>query len=220
LENIIINSLRLTMHVLSFILLVKAIKNYKVTYPINIFIWVIALSVMDTLIFIFVSKILRDNILFLEIAKYYQSFYQLVECVVIFIYFLLILKNALLRFIIKIFIIFLLLFFSISSIYGKNIFEENFLFIIIIQILIINICSCLIFINDIEGSNPELKESHVILAKGIFIFINFTSPYYIISKYLEENLFSVSIYLNVISDIGYIIFFNSLLKSYKCYQKV
>ena len=219
-ENIIIYSLRLTMHILSFILLVKAIKYYKITYPINIFIWVIALSVIDTLIYIIVSIILRDNILFLEIAKYFQSFYQLVECLVVFIYFVLILKNDLFRFIIKIVIIFFLLFFSISAIYGKNIFEENFLFVIIIQILIVNICSCLIFITDIKGSNPELKESHVILAKGIFIFINFTAPYYIISKYLEENLFSVSIYLNIINDIGYIFFFSSLFKSYKCYQKV
>jgi hypothetical protein len=208
------------MQVLSFILLIKAIKYYKVTYPINIFIWVISLSVMDTLVYIIVSIILKDKILFLEIAKYLQSFYELVECIVIFIYFLLILKNNLIRFIIRIVILFILMFFSISAIYGKNIFEENFLFIIIIQILVVNICSCLIFITDIKGSNPELKKSHVILTKGIFIFINFTAPYYIISKYLEENLFSVSIYLNIINDIGYIIFFSSLLKSYKCNQKV
>lgn len=208
------------MQVLSFILLIKAIKYYKVTYPINIFIWVIALSVMDTLVYVFVSIILKDKILFLEIAKYLQSIYQLVECIVIFIFFLLILKNDLLRFIIIIVIIFILIFFSIFAINGKNIFEEYFLFIVIIQVLVVDICYCLIFITDIKGSNPALKNSHVILTNGIFIFINFTAPYYIISKYLYENLFSVSEYLNMINDVGYIIFFSSLLKSYKCYQKV
>ena len=175
---------------------------------------------MDTLVYVFVSIILKDKILFLEIAKYLQSFYQLVECIVIFIFFLLILKNDLLRFIIIIVIIFILIFFSIFAINGKNIFEEYFLFIVIIQVLVVDICYCLIFITDIKGSNPALKNSHVILTNGIFIFINFTAPYYIISKYLYENLFSVSEYLNIINDVGYIIFFSSLLKSYKCYQKV
>jgi hypothetical protein len=207
------------MQVLSFIVLVKAIKYYKVTYPINIFIWVITLSVIDSLVFIFLTIILKDKILFLEIAKYLQSIYQLVECIIIFIYFSIILKNDFLRFIIKIVIMFLLLFFFISAIYGKNIFEENYLLIIIVQLLIVNACSCLIFIEEINGSNLDLKKSHVILSKGIFIFINFTAPYYIISKYLFKNLFFVHNYLNSINDIGYIIFFISLLKSYKCYQK-
>ena len=174
---------------------------------------------IDSLVFIFLTIILKNKILFLEIAKYLQSIYKLVECIIIFIYFSIILKNDYLRFIIKIVIIFLILFFFISAIYGKNIFEENYLLIIIVQLLIVNACSCLIFIEEINGSNLDLKKSHVILSKGIFIFINFTAPYYIISKYLFKNLFFVHNYLNSINDIGYIIFFISLLKSYKCYQK-
>jgi len=206
------------MYIISFIVLIKAIKHYKYSYPINLFTWVLILSVIDNFIYIIIVIILKNPSLFFEIIKYSQSFYQSVEYSVVCFFFVKIIKQNIYTKILKLIVLIIAVIAFIFAINGKNLFETNILVFVILEIIIVNISSSIIFIGEINESNTDIPRSNVILAKGLFVFINFTAPYFLISNFLGENYNYLTKSLNFINDIGYIIFFISLYKSYKCYQ--
>ena len=206
------------MFILSIVVLTKAIKFYKISYPINTFTWVIILSVFDNILYLITVIILKNFNLFYKITSFTQSFYQYIEYIIICLFLIKIAGNHIFSVITKFFLLVISTSFILLGLQGQNIFEKHFLLLTIFELIIVNLCSCIIFIGEINGSNIEKHKSSVILTKGIFIFINFTTPYYIISNYLGNNLNEITNSLNFINDMGYVIFFISLYKSLKCYQ--
>ncbi len=209
---------RLIMYVLSFVALAKAFKVYKVSYPINSFIWILILSVFDNLLYLIVVVIMRDIPLFYKIVPHTQGLYQLVEYCVILKFCGNIIKSKYYSIIIKIIILIASVLFVFFQWYSVNFFDKYYLILTILEIIIVNVSASKILIGEINSTNLNYPTSIIILIRGLFIFINFTAPYHIISSYLGNNLNNLTNMLNIINDLGYIIFFISLYKSYKCYR--
>ena len=209
---------RLIMYVLSFVALAKAFKVYKVSYPINSFIWILILSVFDNLLYVIVVIIMRNIPLFLKIVPLTQGLYQLVEYCIILKFCGNIIKSKYYSIIINVIILIVSVLFIFFQFYNVNFFEKNYLILTSLEIIIVNISASKILIGEINDTILNYSRSVIILIRGLFIFINFTAPYYIISSYLGNDKNNLTNMLNIINDLGYIIFFIALYKSYKCYQ--
>ena len=203
---------------LSFVALTKAFKVDKVSYPINSFIWILILSVFDNLQYAIIVIIMRDIPLFLKIVPLTQGFYQMVEYCVILKFCGKIINSKYYTLVINIFILIVSVSFVSFQLSSVNFFEKNYLTLTILEIIIVNVSACKILIGEINNTNLKYPTSFIILIKGLFIFINFTAPYFVISSYLGSSQNNLTNMLNIINDLGYIIFFISLYKSYKCYQ--
>jgi hypothetical protein len=86
------------------------------------------------------------------------------------------------------------------------------------ELVIVNFFFVSVILRNVLHDEKVKFEYQKILNKGIFTFINLITPYSIINELIDQNNFPIYMSLNFINDIGYIIFFNSLYKSCKCYQ--
>jgi hypothetical protein len=86
--------------------------------------------------------------------------------------------------------------------------------IIIFELLFINFSFGYFFTKNLEEEySPKLKRL-VIINYGLFIFINFTTPFYFMNIYLAKQN-NLAPDLNFITYIGYIILYSTIIKSLK-----
>jgi hypothetical protein len=100
----------------------------------------------------------------------------------------------------------------------NNPFIEFYLIFIITEVVVVNICFGILMIKQVKYDGIIIHKYEILIAKGIFIFINLTAPYYVISNYLGPKYNQLTQLLNPINDIGYIILFFMFFKAFKWIQ--
>ena len=212
------------MVLMSVVALFKGIQLLKKNNPLQLFNFLLAASLIDSFTYLILFIILKKNTFYWNISPILQSFYLFIELTTFTIFYFNYFKNDLLKKIISLIYVFFLIGTFVSILLGKNPFTEHYTFFVIIEILVVNISSIYIFKNVLNGDNLIIKKDIYLISKGIFIFINVTAPYYIISDFLEAKFGKEKIYLNdmsiveafnSINDIGYIILFYFIYKAFK-----
>ena len=178
---------------------------------INIFLPCLIISFFEIVLMIIFTGVLDQGQNILKITEYTRPIYILTESIIIFIFYLnfnLIpkIKSAILYSVISIFIIIVtLLYWEVTNIY---------LSLAIFEFLLINIYAITIFISNINNNEKWIWNDKLIINNGLFIFINFTIPFYLIESFISPK--SVILYtLDFINNIGYCIFYFTILLSMK-----
>lgn len=176
-------------------------------------------SIIDSLIYIYFILINKDINSYNTISKWTQLCYILFEFL-IFSNFLLEINDFKSKKRFKIIILFISLIILVITIVNNWDFKEKYYTVItIIELAFINSLSIryLLFISPDFLDEKSKKIST--LVKGIFLFINITSPYYIIIQFIIRNPNMIMNTLSFINDIGYIVLFIYIIKSLKCQYK-
>jgi len=86
--------------------------------------------------------------------------------------------------------------------------------VIIFELLFINFSFGFFFTKNLEEEYSVKKKKIISINYGLFIFVNFTTPFYFINIFLAKQNLKVPD-LNFITYIGYIIFYSTIIKSLK-----
>ena len=176
-------------------------------------------SLIDSSLYIYAVIIHKDVNTYNLISKWTQLCYILIEFFVIS-NFLLDINNVNYRKIIKRIIIFLLLTILFVTIINNWDFKEKYYTIItLLELIIINsLCIRYLLISSPDNQDKINKKISTIV-RGIFLFINISSPYYIIIQFILHEPYRILSSLSFINDIAYTVFFYHLIKSLKCQYK-
>jgi hypothetical protein len=173
-------------------------------------------SLLDSIIYIYFIIILRDINTYLSIIKWTQLCYILFEFFIIAI-FLFEINNIKNVKIFKLLIIFIYIIILLVTIRNNWDFKEKYYTLItLIELTFINSLG-IRYLLIISPDNLDQKSKKIsILVRGIFLFINISSPYYIIIQFILREPTSILSSLSFINDIAYTVFFFHLIKSIKC----
>ena len=169
------------------------------------------LSSIDSATYLYYAIIKFNKPAFITFSNYTQIFYLGLELIVITAFFLKI--NITNRIILRRYICILSILSSIIILLDILKYEID-IYIIISELLIVNIFSVKYFLSYYDRIKSEIVLYHYIVS-GLFIFINITAPYYIIQNNLESNTPYILSYINFINDLGYTILFVSIIKEIK-----
>ena len=86
--------------------------------------------------------------------------------------------------------------------------------VIVFELLFINFSFGYFFTKNLEVEYSSRTNRLVIINYGLFIFVNFTTPFYFVNIYLLKHNIEVPD-LNFITYIGYIILYSTIIKSSK-----
>jgi hypothetical protein len=86
--------------------------------------------------------------------------------------------------------------------------------VIIFELLFINFSFGFFFTKNLEEEYSVKTKKIISINYGLFIFVNFTTPFYFINIFLAKQNLKVPD-LNFITYIGYIIFYSTIIKSLK-----
>ena len=200
-------------------LFVYGFKIKKLTTPLANFWYLSILSIIDSSIYIIFILSLNQISVYHELSKWWQLFYILTEFYIIssFLIDLNKLKNS--KKINTIIISICIVIFSFSAVNNWDFKEKYYTLITIVELVFINIFSIrylLLFTPELQDSKSK---SLITLVKGIFLFINISSPYYIIIQFIVKTPNSILSSLSFINDIAYIILFISITNSIKWQEK-
>lgn len=197
---------------------IYGVKYFNKISKLKFFVLLLSLSIIDTVSYLVISVILKKTNIFLEISPIIQSFYLVTEFSIFSIFFMRIIKNKYLQFFLKFILISFLIIDIILIINGINAIEKYFTIFFITEFLIVNIFCVIILIKNLYDQ-LQIEPWDLKALNGIFIFINFTAPYYFISQYLNINNQNLIYSLNSINDIGYSILFIYLFNSFRCLKQ-
>ncbi len=198
---------------ISFYVCYILIKDSKSVKKIHLFLPMLVFSFLDNLIIVIIFDILRNEKLQDSISEIYQPLYIILEIVTVFIFYQfgkssrnIIKDRTNLILIVVLLILFVLDLTKIISFY---------LILVIFEFLMINTFAIKLFYSEIDNPNFSRPKSDSIINNGLFAFINFTVPFYIISDngiFFEDEIKYTVAFIN---EIGYMIIFLSLIKSVK-----
>jgi hypothetical protein len=210
---------RLVMLITTIYLFISGVKHRESNKEIISFWYLSILSLLDSCLYILYIEIFKNINGYYNISKWWQLIYILIEFIIIS-NFLLATNNIKNKKIYSSTIIIFSIFILIISIINNWDFKEKYYTIFsITELVFINtftIRYLLIISSDITES---IDKKISIIVKGLFLFINIASPYYIIIQFFVKEPNSIISSLSFISDLAYIIFFISIIKSIKCQQK-
>lgn len=203
---------------IALVALFKGIKIFKKSNLIKIFTLLLLLSSLDGLTYFFLIDIfLREKIFYL-VSPIIQGSYLFTEFITICIFFASVLKDTF----IKKSLIACIIAFTVAVLFcllnQNNPFIEFYLIFIVTEVVVVNICFGILMIKQVKHDGIIIHKYEILMAKGIFIFINLTAPYYVISNYLGPKYNQLTQLLNPINDIGYIILFFMFFKAFKWIQ--
>ncbi len=176
-------------------------------------------SLIDSVLYIYFILINKDINSYKSISNWTQLIYILIEFNIISNFLLEINKIKFKKLLRIIIVLLSLIIFCVTFINNWSFKEKYYSIITIIELVFINSLSIryLLFISpDIPDLNSKQKS---IIVKGIFLFINITSPYYVIIQYVISTPNSIMSALSFINDIGYTVLFIYIIKSLKCQYK-
>lgn len=206
---------RILMFIMSIICFYNGIKKLKIDDKIYGIFSLSIISIIDSITYIYLVVIKQDKSLFINLSRYTQFVYQFLEIIIILHFYLITEseKSKLLKFsnltTIVCSLILILIFLNYS---------EKEIYFTVIELAIVNFFSIRFFFSEFNSNNYKERSFKFILF-GLFIFVNFTAPYYIIENKLEINHPLIIQSLNFISDIGYTILFAFINKQIKCSAK-
>jgi len=177
-------------------------------------------SLLDSILYIYFIIIYKDVNSYYAITKWSQLSYILFEFFIIS-NFLFEINNIKSRKTLKTIIILVSTITLLISIINNWDFKEKYYsFITLIELVFINTFAIryLLFIS------PEIldqkSKSISLIVKGMFLFINISSPYFIIIQIIINEPNSIISLLSFINDIAYTVFFVFIIKSLKCQYKI
>jgi len=206
------------MNIISLLLAIYCLMNFKKIGELKIFILLPILSFIDSSSLILIGQILRNQNVFVSFSEYFQIIFLNFELAIITIFYLNIVlkvKNILFNFVP---IITSSIFLFLRYFNALNISTDYMPIIVIIEALIVNICFGFLVARKIKEDELTIKQSNTEINKGLFLFVNTTAPYYIAINYLDNHQEITVIYLNFIGSFGYIILFYHIYKAIKCSQ--
>jgi hypothetical protein len=119
-------------------------------------------------------------------------------------------------FFLKLILILLSIITIFTIIKNDNFKETYYTLFTVIELIFINMFAVMFLMsNSIESTSLTIQKN-TLITKGLFLFINIASPYYLIIQLISKEPNTILSSLSFISNIGYIIFFASVIKSYKC----
>jgi len=194
------------------------IRHFKTIKKLQPFILIVFFSSIESIFNLIFSQLLKKPDVFTKIISHTQQMYLVIEVGIITYFYtsmysefqLLKIKSLRAKYIsYSIAIVAIIIGFCIDKIE---------LTVTISELVIVNFFFVSVILRNVLHDEKVKFEYQKILNKGIFTFINLITPYSIINELIDQNNFPIYMSLNFINDIGYIIFFNSLYKSCKCYQ--
>jgi hypothetical protein len=194
-------------------------KQRESNKPIISFWFLSIFSLIDSTIYVIYVEIFKNINAYYTTSKWWQLIYILVELIIISNFLLTInnIKNKKIYSSLILFGAFSIL--VITLIYNWDFKEKYYTILTITELIFINTFT----IRYLLIISPEIKELNdkkiLLIVKGLFLFINIASPYYIIIQLFVKEPNSIISSLSFISDLAYIIFFTSIIKSIKCQQK-
>ncbi len=177
------------------------------------FIGTLFFSIVDILSnYIFLDYFKSEN-KFTAFAKFNQYIFYIFEIsTILYFYFHLLQNKKILKYSIFIF----LLSFALTFIYFKSnsLSSEYFTLsvIILFELIFINFSFGLFLNQNLEIEYTERVKKLNFINNGLFIFVNFTAPFYFISIFLAKQN-TQPIDLSFITYLGYIILYTSIFKS-------
>lgn len=211
--KLITSSLRFVMFITSIRCLYFGTKNYKTLSIFKGFYYLTLFSLIDTLSYLILVIVKEDKPFFYEISSKTQLGFQLFEIFIITAFYIAntyhskkvygAIKNILISVLVTGYII------IIRSNYNPEIL------LTLIELLIINFFAIRFYLFYYDKNISDNKEIKY-LTNGLFIFINITTPYYMIENKLQVNYPELIRYLNAINDLGYSILFILITKCFKC----
>lgn len=178
---------------------------------INLFFPCLIISFTEIFLTFILSGILQKQNALKTIMENIRPNYILIEVIIIFIFYLKInlkpkLKIAILYSVVSLLVTFLtLLYLRIINFY---------LSFAIFEFLLININAIAIFIYNINSGEKLIRNDNLIINNGLFLFINFTMPFYLIENFVPPKSY-ITYTLEFINTIGYCIFYYTILLSMK-----
>lgn len=170
-------------------------------------------SFLDNLKIVIIFEILRNEKLQNSISEIYQPLYIILEIFTVFIFYQFgkstrnIIKDR--TNVILIIVLSILILLNLTKIISF------YLLLVIFEFLMINTFAIKLFYSEIDNPNIKRLKSDSIINNGLFAFINFTVPLYIISDKGIFNEVEMKYTIGFINEIGYLIIFLSLIKSVK-----
>jgi hypothetical protein len=178
----------------------------------------LAFSLLDTLSFSFLHLALKKTELFILTANTLQTIFIITELFfIVYFYFI---SSKLLNLKKRFFLVSILTIISIVLIIDYNIlrFKSFSLTILVFEVIFVNFFSSVFFVKNIDYELQNIPRHIKIINQSLFIFINFTAPYYFISSILNHDRSPITITLNFINDFGYSFLFFQFIKAFKCLQ--
>jgi hypothetical protein len=181
------------------------------------YIWYLSiLSLIDSIIYIITVIILKQVELFFTISKWWQLLYIFFEFTIIANFLFQINNTGNKSFFLKLILIILSIIAIVTIIKNDNFKERYYTVFTVFELIFINMFAVkFLMSNSIESPSLTIQKN-TLITKGIFLFINIASPYYLIIQLISKEPNTIISSLSFISNIGYIIFFASVIKSYKC----
>lgn len=176
-------------------------------------------SLIDSLLYLYFVIISNEINSFLSISKWTQLVYIFIEFFIISNFLFEINNIRYKKNLIKVISFISILVFCVTFINKWNFKEYYYTIITLIEFVFINILG-IRYLLIISPYILDQKSKEVsIIVKGIFLFINISSPYFIIIQFISNEPNSILSSLSFISDIAYTIFFSYLIKSLQCNYK-
>ena len=205
------------MNIFSLSLAIYGLINFKKLGDIKIFILIPALSFIDSFSLIFLTQILGQKNSFYIFSEYFQIVFLSLELAIIIIFYLKFILKIKFRFYYALSFTITMLFLSLKHFMALNIAIDYLPAFVIIESLIVNIFFGVLISHKIKENGLIISEWANEINKGFFLFVNTTTPYYLIINYLDNHQEVASTYLNFIGSFGYIILFYHIYKATKCY---
>lgn len=212
--SIITSIARIIMFLSSILGLFYGIKYYKRLYELSYFIFLFLFSLLDSITYLVIVTILKKQEIFLSISPIVQGIYLIVEFSIFCIFLIKQLEDEQLKLFIKIILLIVVISAIIFISIGINPFNKYYFYFILIEFLIVNVFCIIIFMKNVSN-DLKIQNWNINIVKGLFIFINFTAPYYVISQYINPQKIILLYSLNSINDFGYSILFLYIFNSFR-----
>ncbi|MEY4660235.1 MAG: hypothetical protein RLZZ42_187 [Bacteroidota bacterium] len=169
---------------------------------IDIFLPCITLSCVEIILAIYFTGFNNDYKQFAEFSQYYHTIYIVIESILIAVFYFNLNATNRIKYIISyvIITIFLLLFVAVILEYCSV-----YLGLVIFEFFLVNVNALSIYFISIKSNKFEIRNDELIINNGLFIFINFTAPYFIIDQSAEDYNYILNS-LKFINSFGYCIF--------------
>lgn len=176
-------------------------------------------SLFDSFLYIYFILVLKDVNTYISISKWSQLAYIIIEFIIISNFLLDINKIKHSQFIKTSIIIISAVTLLITYVYNWDFKVKYYSIITIIELAFINTFA-IRYLLIIHPDIPDRQSKCIsILVKGMFLFINISSPFYIIIQIIINQPNSIINLLSFINDIAYTVFFTYIIKSLKCLYK-
>ena len=199
----VISTFTLFVYSLTYFITIWYSLQYSIKFrKIDIFLPCITLSCIEIILAIYFTGINNDYNQFAEFSQYYHTVYIAIESFIIAVFYFNLNTTKRIKHIISYVIIAIFLLLCIAVILE---FCSLYLGLVIFEFFLVNVNALSIYFIAIKSNKFEIRNDELIISNGLFIFINFTAPYFIVDQSVEDYNYILNS-LKFINSLGYCIF--------------